>query len=57
MEDLHRLSADTGRNCPELYSSSAFDMGDSDDMHLLNTLLEMGDDMSHYLGFDMDTTE
>jgi hypothetical protein len=32
-------------------------MGDSDDMHLLNTLLEMGDDMSHYLGFDMDTTE
>jgi hypothetical protein len=40
-----------------LFSSSAFDMGDSDDMHLLNTLLEMGDDMSHYLGFDMDTTE
>ncbi|CAM0884441.1 unnamed protein product [Alopecurus aequalis] len=26
-----------------LYSSSAFDMGDSDDMQLLNTLLEMGD--------------
>ena len=25
-----------------LYSSSAFDTGDSDDMHLLNTLLEMG---------------
>uniref|UniRef100_A0ACD5YPM2 Uncharacterized protein n=1 Tax=Avena sativa TaxID=4498 RepID=A0ACD5YPM2_AVESA len=37
-----------------LYSSSAFDMGDSDDMHLLNTLLEMGD-MSHYLDFDLET--
>uniref|UniRef100_A0ACD5X038 Uncharacterized protein n=1 Tax=Avena sativa TaxID=4498 RepID=A0ACD5X038_AVESA len=36
-----------------LYSSPAFDMGDSDDMHLLNTLLEMGD-MSHYLDFELE---
>ncbi|XP_047053954.1 ethylene-response factor C3-like [Lolium rigidum] len=56
--ELHNLSG--GFPAPatsSLFSSSAFDMGDSDDMHLLNTLLEMGDDMSHYLGFDMDTTE
>ncbi|KAM0907548.1 hypothetical protein ACQ4PT_016059 [Festuca glaucescens] len=57
--ELHHLSG--GFPAPaasSLFSSSAFDMGDSDDMHLLNTLLlEMGDDMSHYLGFDMDTTE
>uniref|UniRef100_A0ACD5W3H9 Uncharacterized protein n=1 Tax=Avena sativa TaxID=4498 RepID=A0ACD5W3H9_AVESA len=41
----------------EMYSPSAFDMGDSDDMQLLSTLLEaMGDDMSvaHYLNFDLD---
>uniref|UniRef100_A0ACD5TXU5 Uncharacterized protein n=1 Tax=Avena sativa TaxID=4498 RepID=A0ACD5TXU5_AVESA len=41
----------------ELYSPSAFDMGDSDDMQLLSTPLEtMGDDMSvaHYLNFDLD---
>uniref|UniRef100_A0ACD6AMI5 Uncharacterized protein n=1 Tax=Avena sativa TaxID=4498 RepID=A0ACD6AMI5_AVESA len=43
----------------ELYSPSAFDMGDSDDMQLLSTLLEtMGDDMdmsvAHYLNFDLD---
>ncbi|XP_047052820.1 ethylene-response factor C3-like [Lolium rigidum] len=57
--ELHHLSG--GFPSPaasSLFSSSAFDMGDSDDMHLLNTLLEMGGDMSHYLGFDMeDTTE
>ncbi|KAM0834684.1 hypothetical protein ACQ4PT_063435 [Festuca glaucescens] len=56
--ELHHLSG--GFPAPatsSLFSSSAFDMGDSDDMHLLNTLLEMGDDMSHYLGFDMDTTD
>jgi hypothetical protein len=45
---------------PVPYSPSAFDMGDSDDMHLLNTLLEAmggsGDDMSsaHYLNFDLE---
>jgi hypothetical protein len=55
--EQHRL----GGACPapatsSLFSPSAFDMGDSDDMHLLNTLLEMGD-MSHYLDFDMDATE
>ncbi|XP_047093274.1 ethylene-response factor C3-like [Lolium rigidum] len=57
MEDLHRLSGDTGSNCPGLYSSSAFDMGDTDDMQLLSTLLEMGD-MSggHYLDFDMEAS-
>uniref|UniRef100_A0ACD5ZMX6 Uncharacterized protein n=1 Tax=Avena sativa TaxID=4498 RepID=A0ACD5ZMX6_AVESA len=41
----------------EMYSPSAFDMGDSDDMQLLSTLLEtMGDDMlvAHYLNFDLD---
>ncbi|KAM0859088.1 hypothetical protein ACQ4PT_020498 [Festuca glaucescens] len=56
MEDLHRLSGDTGSNYPGLYSSSAFDMGDSDDMQLLNTLLEMGDMSGHYLDFDMEAS-
>uniref|UniRef100_A0ACD5W4B2 Uncharacterized protein n=1 Tax=Avena sativa TaxID=4498 RepID=A0ACD5W4B2_AVESA len=42
-----------------LYSPSAFDMGNIDDMQLLSTLLEtMGDDMdmsvAHYLNFDLD---
>ncbi|CAM0943215.1 unnamed protein product [Alopecurus aequalis] len=56
----HHLSGSDSQPppAPALYSSSAaFGMGegDSDDMqHLLNTLLESGGDMSHYLDFDLD---
>ncbi|KAM0868083.1 hypothetical protein ACQ4PT_041560 [Festuca glaucescens] len=62
MECRHHLSGDTGSNCPapsaapELYSSSAFDVGDSDDMQLLSTLLEMGDMSGHYLDFDLEAS-
>uniref|UniRef100_A0ACD5ZM74 Uncharacterized protein n=1 Tax=Avena sativa TaxID=4498 RepID=A0ACD5ZM74_AVESA len=61
--EQHRFSGNCyGQPMPtptpaELYSPSAFDMGDSDDMQLLSTLLEtIGDGMSvaHYPNFDLD---